>query len=75
MGKDIKLGNSAGSIYLQLPKNAGMNLLLTGDEISAPTLTGFSGKQDKRRIEGRLNGGGASVRADSNSGNIHLTLK
>jgi hypothetical protein len=75
VSKNIKLGNSAGSIRLQLPKNAGMDLVLTGDEINAPALTGFSGKQDKRRIDGRLNGGGASVRADSNSGNIYLALK
>jgi hypothetical protein len=73
--KSIKLGNSAGSINLQLPKTAKMDLILTGDEINAPALAGFSGKQDRRRIEGSLNGGGASVKANSTSGNIHLTLK
>ncbi|MES2328940.1 MAG: DUF4097 family beta strand repeat-containing protein [Bacteroidota bacterium] len=73
--KKISLNNSAGAIYLALPKNANMDLRLSADNIKTNTLNNFKGRQDKERIEGTLNSGGIPVRASSSSGTIHLSLQ
>jgi hypothetical protein len=73
--KRISVNNSAGSIYLELPKNANMDLRLSADNIKTNTLTNFKGRQDKERVEGTLNNGGIPVRASSSSGTIHLSLQ
>jgi DUF4097 and DUF4098 domain-containing protein YvlB len=73
--KSVKLSNSGGNISLRLPKNKGMDLRLTGDRIQSETLANFKGSQDKERIEGSVNGGGVSVRANANSGTIRLVMQ
>jgi hypothetical protein len=73
--KNVKLSNSGGNIYLQLPKNKGMDLRLTGESIRAETIANFKGVQDKEKIEGSVNGGGASVRVNANSGTIRLVMQ
>lgn len=73
--KRISVSNSAGSIYLELPKNANMDLRLSADNIKTNSLTNFKGRQDKERVEGTLNNGGIPVRASSSSGTIHFSLQ
>jgi hypothetical protein len=73
--KNINLSNSSGTIYLQLPKNKGMDLRLSANNIRTEPLPNFKGTQEKERIDGTVNGGGVSVRVNAGSGNIHLTLK
>jgi DUF4097 and DUF4098 domain-containing protein YvlB len=75
LSKPVKLSNSGGNIYLQLPKNKGMDLRLSAGNIRTESLTNFKGSQDKERIEGSVNGGGVSVRANANSGSIRLVLQ
>jgi len=52
-----------------------MDLRLTASSIRADAISNFKGSQDKERIDGAFNGGGASVRVNANSGNLHLTWK
>ncbi|MCW3087427.1 MAG: hypothetical protein JWQ78_813, partial [Sediminibacterium sp.] len=73
--KNINISNSSGTVYLQLPRNKGMDLRLSAGNIRTEPLPNFKGSQDKERIEGSVNGGGASVRVNANSGSIHLTWK
>jgi len=73
--KNITISNSSGTIYLQLPKNKGMDLKIFGGNIKTDALTNFKGVQEKERIDGSINGGGISVRVSANSGNIHLAWK
>ncbi|MEO8172905.1 MAG: DUF4097 family beta strand repeat-containing protein [Sediminibacterium sp.] len=75
LSKKISVSNSAGSIYLELPKNANMDLRLSADNVKTNTLTNFKGKQGKERVEGTVNNGGIPVRASSSSGTIHLSLQ
>jgi len=73
--KNITISNSSGTIYLQLPKNKGMDLKIFGGNIKTDALTNFKGVQEKERIDGSINGGGIVVRVSANSGNIHLAWK
>jgi DUF4097 and DUF4098 domain-containing protein YvlB len=73
--KNINITNSSGTIYLQLPKNKAMDLRLSASNIRTETLSNFKGSQDKERIDGSINGGGASVRVNASSGTIHLVWK
>lgn len=74
LGKYVKIGNSAGSVRLTLPKGKGLDLDLSGD-ISNTSFENFSGKIDDRSVRGKLNGGGVPVTVDANSGRIRLELK
>lgn len=71
LGKYVKISNSGGSISLQLPKNKGVNLDLSGGKIKTGQLGNFDGKIEEDRLEGKLNGGGTPVRVTS-SGRISL---
>lgn len=71
VGKYIKVHNSAGNIDLTLPKNAALNLDLSG-RISNASFANFEGTIDDRKVRGKLNGGGIPVTADANSGRIRI---
>jgi DUF4097 and DUF4098 domain-containing protein YvlB len=75
VSKSIRLSNSGGNITLQLPKNKGMDLRLTADNIRSETISNFKGTQDKERIDGSVNGGGSQVRVNASSGTIRLTMQ
>lgn len=75
LGSYIKLGNSAGNINLTLPGNKGIDLDLRADRIETSTLQNFSGRKDKDAVRGTLNGGGITVQADADGGNINLVIK
>lgn len=74
LGKYVKIGNSAGSVRLTLPKGKGLDLDLSGD-IANTSFENFSGRIDDRSVRGKLNGGGVPVTVDANSGRIRLELK
>jgi len=75
LGKYVKISNSAGNIDLELPKGKGMNLDLSGDKIKTDHLDNFNGKVDDDEVNGKLNGGGVTVKVDAGSGRIYLALK
>jgi preprotein translocase subunit YajC len=75
LGKYVKISNSGGGIDLQLPKNAGVDLDLTGGKIKTEQLGNFNGKIEDDQLEGKLNGGGVSVKVRSSGGRINLAFK
>ena len=75
LGKYVKVSNSAGSIDLELPKGKGMDLDLSADKIKTDHLDNFNGKIDDDEVNGKLNGGGVSVKVTAGSGRINLSLK
>ena len=75
LGQYVKISNSAGNIDLELPKGKGMNLDLSADKIKTDHLDNFNGKIDDDEVNGKLNGGGVTVKVDAGSGRIYLALK
>jgi len=75
IGKYVKLSNSGGNVYLELPKGKGLNLDVHGDRIKTEGLSNFSGSMEKQSINGTVNGGGASVDIHAGSGGVTLALK
>jgi len=73
VSKFVKIDASGGHVDLQLPSKQGYDLNLHGDRVTADLGSGFSGTQEKDKVEGKLNGGGVSV--DVNGSNrVNLTL-
>lgn len=70
--KYVKVDVSAGSVDLQLPLNKGLDLNLAANRISVP-LNNFSGVNEKDKIVGKINGGGASVRVSASAGNLKIS--
>ena len=75
LGKYVKLSNSGGGIDLQLPKGKGVDLDLSGNRIKTDQLGNFDGKIEDDSLQGKLNGGGVSVKVRSSSGRISLAFK
>ena len=75
IGKYVKLSNSGGNVYLQIPKGKGLNLDVHGDRIKTEGLSNFSGSMEKQSINGTINGGGAPVDIHAGSGGVTLALK
>jgi len=75
LGKYVKVSNSGGHIDLQLPKDKGVDLDLSGGKIKTDQLGNFNGKIEDDQLEGKLNGGGISVRVRSSGGRISLAFK
>jgi DUF4097 and DUF4098 domain-containing protein YvlB len=75
LGKYVKLDNSGGNIDLQIPKNKGVDLDLSGRSINRDSFSDFKGKMDDDAITGKLNGGGVPVTVTAHSGRITLQLK
>lgn len=72
MGKYVKLSTSVGHIDVQLPTQKGLDLNLKGSRVNASINGSFEGKQEKDRIEGKLNGGGALVEATTSNGSVNV---
>ncbi|QJD95692.1 DUF4097 domain-containing protein [Mucilaginibacter robiniae] len=72
MGKYIKLNTSAGHIDVQLPQQKGLDLNLKGSRVNAAINGSFDGRQEKDRIEGKLNGGGALIEAYASNGSVNV---
>lgn len=75
IGKYVKLSNSGGNVYLEMPKGRGLNLDVRGDRIKTEGLSNFSGSMEKHSIDGTVNGGGAPVDIHAGSGTVTLALK
>lgn len=71
LGKYLDLKTSAGSIHVNMPMNAGMNLNLRGNKVNMP-LKNFDGSAEKDRISGKMNGGGIPVTLSASSGNVYV---
>ena len=72
VGKYLRLGTSAGNIELELPAKQGLDLNLNAERVDQHQFSGFKGDWDERHVHGTVNGGGASVDANANSGNISV---
>jgi DUF4097 and DUF4098 domain-containing protein YvlB len=75
VGKYIRLSNSGGSVYLEMPKGKGISLDVHGDRIKTEGLSNFSGSMEKQSINGTVNGGGTPVDIHAGSGGVTLALK
>jgi len=75
LGKYVKISNSGGGVDLQLPKDKGVDLDLSGGRIKTDQLGNFNGKVEDDQLEGKLNGGGVSVKVRSSGGRINLAFK
>jgi hypothetical protein len=72
--KYVSITNSSGNIDLRMPGNKGVDLNLRGDKIKTTSFNNFSGSVEEDRIDGKLNGGGSSVKVNAGSGRINLSL-
>lgn len=72
LGKYLSLSTSAGSIHVRMPMDKGMDLDLDGSRVRIPELKNFSGRVEKDRVRGSVNGGGVAVSMDANSGGIYI---
>ncbi len=66
------LETSGGNILVNLPLHQGLQLDVKGSKIKTPALSGFSGIQKRHRLNGLLNGGGASVNLKTQGGNVAI---
>jgi len=73
VSKFVKIDASGGHVDLQLPSKQGYDLDLHAEKVTANLGGNFTGTKEKDNIEGKLNGGGASVKVDG-SNHINLTL-
>ena len=72
--KYVNISNSGGNVDLQMPGDKGVDLNLRGDKIKTSSLNNFSGSVKDDHIDGKLNGGGSSVKVNAGSGKINLSL-
>lgn len=67
----VDLSTSGGSVTVSLPKNLGYDLDARGNRVVAETGS-FSGRSDRDRMTGSVNGGGVSVRLRTSAGTIRI---
>ncbi len=72
LGKYLSLSTSAGGIHVTMPMDKGMDLDLDGSSVKIPEIKNFSGRMDKDRVRGTVNGGGIPVSMDANSGGVYI---
>lgn len=72
--KYVSITNSSGNVDLRMPGNKGVDLKLRGGKIKTTSFNNFSGSVEDDRIDGKLNGGGSSVKVSAGSGRINLSL-
>lgn len=65
---------SDGDINVAIPEGLGMDLKLKGETLRTPKMN-FSGKTDKYRIEGDVNGGGVPVELITSDGTVTLSFR
>ncbi|MDX1429869.1 MAG: DUF4097 family beta strand repeat-containing protein [Rhodothermales bacterium] len=64
--------NSHGDIDIDAPDNLAANVEFHGDRIRLNSSYTFEGSQSKSRMEGRLNGGGPTLKAHTSFGSIAI---
>ena len=75
LGKYIKISNSGGNIDLSIPANKGVDLKLSGQRVSTPSLSNFNGSMDNNEVEGKPNGGGIPVTVKAGGGKVSLAVR
>lgn len=71
-GKYISLSTSAGNIDIDVPNGKGYDLDLSGNRVRMASSSNFSGSKKDDRVQGRLNGGGTTIKARASSGSVSL---
>lgn len=74
-GKFVKISNSSGNVTLQIPGSKGVDLSLSGQRVSTPSLSNFNGSMDQNQVAGKLNGGGIPVTVRASSGKVNLEVR
>lgn len=67
----IELRTSGGSIEIRVPGDRGYNLDLRGNGING-ALQDFTGRSDRRSVEGKVRGGGTLIEARTSAGSVSL---
>lgn len=68
----VNLSTSAGSIKVDLPFNEGMDLDLRGNRVYSDKLAKVSSTLKEGKVNGRVNGGGKSVKMRTSAGSIYV---
>lgn len=71
-GKYISLSTSAGNISIDIPSSKGYDLDLSGNRVRMASSANFNGTKKDDRVQGRLNGGGTTIKARTSSGSVSL---
>lgn len=71
--KYVKINGDAGHVDLQLPANKGLNLDIRGDRVSIAMNGKFEGQKEKKKVVGKINGGGSLVEVRGD-GNVSVTF-
>jgi hypothetical protein len=73
----VRLGCTNGGIKLRLPNDARATISasVTNGGISADGLSLETTESSRRRLEGRLNGGGPPIRLEGTNGGIHIASR
>jgi len=76
LSKELYLQSSGGGINATIKngENLGLNLDLSSDKVNIE-LHNFSGKVEKNRVKGTLNGGGIPVYMHSSGGNVNVRFE
>ena len=72
---DVTLSTTGGSIDIVVPRNMGAEVFLQADEVMLNGSVEFSGSRQEDKIDGRINGGGAKIRAQSHHGEVSLRVE
>ena len=70
--KYARLRSSAGNVDVELPTKQGLDLDLRGDHVNQHHFEGLHGEWSDDHVKGSVNGGGAGVSADANSGSVNV---
>jgi hypothetical protein len=68
----VNLSTSAGSIKVDLPFNEGLDLDLRGNRVYSDKLAKVSNTLKEGKVNGRVNGGGKSVKMRTSAGSIYV---
>jgi hypothetical protein len=72
MGDYLALSTAAGNINIDVPNDAGYDLSLSGNRVSASGFGNFNGSKSEKRMDGKVNGGGVEISAKAGSGNVTI---
>ncbi len=70
--KELTARTGDGNISIKIPAKLGLDLNIKGESLNVP-LSNFSGKSEKKSIQGKSNGGGIAVNLSTSDG--HITLE
>jgi hypothetical protein len=71
LNNELRLTTSDGDIRVAVPKEAGLDIYLKGEDINT-NLDKFTGQAKEHLIQGKVNGGGISVELTTSDGQITL---